>query len=64
MHRLTAGSIKEGFEKSWDIDLFYYLKDHNLCGILKILRAMTKQLQRLFLCNIKITFLGQFICDW
>lgn len=30
MHRLTAGSIKEGFEKSGDIDLFYYLKDHNL----------------------------------
>lgn len=30
MHRLTAGSIKKGFEKSSDIDLFYYLKDHNV----------------------------------
>lgn len=30
MHRLTAGSMKEGFEKSSDIDFFHYLKDHNV----------------------------------
>lgn len=63
MHRITAGSTKEGLRLSAsDVDVFYYLTNHHGVWDFTDAKCTTQLPKRLFSWNTKNTFLERFLC--